>query len=102
MLEHFIEALPAIISGITVTGVALIAKWVHQIIRESKHDREVNEKALLWQLRSVIWSPYFSFEEKSIAFKEYHLRGGNSLTEAHFMHEKEEHIKSMSERTNND
>ena len=94
-MEHFIASLPAIISGITVMLVALIAKWVRQMIRESKHDREINEKALMWQLRSVIWSPYFSFEEKTIAFREYHLRGGNSLTEAHYLHEKEEQIKSV-------
>ncbi len=95
MIEHFISALPAIISGITVTVVVLIAKWVRQMIHESKHDREVNEKALMWQLRSVIWSPYFSFEEKTIAFREYHLRGGNSLTEAHYMHEKEKQIEHI-------
>lgn len=94
-MEQFYAALPAIISGITVMLVAFIAKWIRQMMREMKHDRAVNEQALMWQLRNVIWSPYYSFEEKTVAYKEYRERGGNSLTEAHYQRLQTEQINHV-------
>lgn len=83
-MEHFLASLPAIISGITVLIVGFIAKGMIRLIKDTKHNREINEQSLMWQLRAVIWSPYYSFDEKRIAFEEYRARGGNSLTAEHF------------------
>lgn len=98
--------MPAIISGVTVALVVYLARRISKLIStiadnrqeaitDAKRREETSEMILMWNLRNIIWAPYFSFDEKREAYKLYRERGGNHLTEAHFRELEQEQIKKM-------
>lgn len=99
-MQYLLSALPAIISGASVALLCFVARRVNKIYKDSRRDRHLSKQALLWQLRDVIWSPYYSFAEKQVAFKEYSEHGGNSLTAAHFHELEQAEIKKTKGKEN--
>lgn len=96
-MDYFLAAIPAIISGCAVPLLIWIVKQLLKMQKDSEHDRKMTHNCYMWTLRSVVWSPEFSFEEKTKAFKEYEANGGNGDTKAKYEVEKKRHEEEVQE-----